>query len=229
VGEWRSGVKEGEGFIQFDDGRKLYGDFIDNSLVKTQKLVLPEDSVYEGDVSQEGLRDGEGRLYDSNHELIYSGSWKNDKMKDGVMRETLPYDVVHVRKYLKGTMSRTGKYTWPDGSVFTGRMENGKKVGFGRFVWANGSDYEGDWENDNRHGKGTYQHNGICYHGSWVNDSLHGQGTISREGYSMDCSWRSGELYGESTETNQDQEVVRKYWREGKEVTWSSWYWSFEA
>jgi len=38
--------------------------------------------------------------------------------------------------------------TWPDGSVFTGTFQDGKRHGSGSMKWADGRFYEGEWAFD---------------------------------------------------------------------------------
>jgi hypothetical protein len=73
---------------------------------------------------------------------FYSGCWKNDCF-DGV-----------------------GKYVYPDGSVYVGEFEKGKRSGVG-VLRGNGMKYQGQWANDMQNGKGKAYFNGYVYEGHW--------------------------------------------------------------
>lgn len=97
----------------------------------------------------------------------------------------------------------------PDGSLYTGEMQNnlphgkghlkyiqpnefliyegnfaqGKKNGRGHLIYANRDSYEGQWINDTMTGKGTYQYaqpNEFGFYvGDWINGKMHGFGKIT--------------------------------------------------
>ncbi|MBN1500261.1 MAG: hypothetical protein JW982_08900 [Spirochaetes bacterium] len=74
----------------------------------------------------------------------------------------------------------TGKYTWKNGSYYTGEWKDGKRSGNGIFYYSNGSIYDGQWENDKRNGTGTlkvYENKKLIgkYTGKWVDDEMHGE------------------------------------------------------
>jgi len=45
-------------------------------------------------------------------------------------------------------VSGEGAETYPDGEVYVGSWENGKKSGRGTLIYANGNEWHGDWEDD---------------------------------------------------------------------------------
>lgn len=52
------------------------------------------------------------------------------------------------------------------------------KHGFGKYTWQNGSSYSGGWSEDMMHGHGTYTfENQDSYTGAWENDAKCGVGT----------------------------------------------------
>jgi len=70
-----------------------------------------------------------------------------------------------------------GRYTWPDGSNYTGDFVNGKFHGQGAYAWADGKKYVGEFKNDKRSGRGTFSWpNGATYRGEWENGKKVGYG-----------------------------------------------------
>ena len=69
------------------------------------------------------------------------------------------------------------KHTYPDGGVYEGNWEEGKRNGKGKHTYSNGNTYDGDWKNDKRNGKGksTYP-SGAVYEGDFKDDKRNGKG-----------------------------------------------------
>ena len=64
-------------------------------------------------------------------------------------------------------------YTYSNGDMYVGAMEDGLRVDHGRCTYANGDVYEGDWLNDRRHGEGVFiGRDRVRYRGNWVDGEL---------------------------------------------------------
>jgi len=63
--------------------------------------------------------------------------------------------------------------TCPDGSVYNGEWEDGKRHGQGIYRYINGDYYDGEWKDGRKHGKGFYlfANQGIMYDGKDMSSS----------------------------------------------------------
>lgn len=76
-----------------------------------------------------------------------------------------------------------GKYTFPDGEIYDGSFQNGKKEGYGKQVFPNGEKYEGQWHDGKKHGRGTYTWaDGDTYEGDWKDGKRCGRGKVIQYG-----------------------------------------------
>ncbi len=64
-------------------------------------------------------------------------------------------------------MHGKGVFTWPDGRVYDGNYENGKKSGFGTYVWSEKKKYTGYWKDGRQHGKGAMVTDTEVKKGEW--------------------------------------------------------------
>ena len=95
-----------------------------------------------------------------------------------------------------------GRYTWPDGSSYTGNFLKGKFHGQGTYAWADGKKYTGGFKNDQRDGVGTYTWpNGANYKGEWENGKKAGYGIYTfPDGRKSTGLWENGVLSQEMEE-----------------------------
>ena len=70
------------------------------------------------------------------------------------------------------------KIIFPEGEIYEGGWDSGKKNGFGTFTYSDGSKYIGEWKYGLKDGNGikTYP-DGRKYIGQWINGEINGQGT----------------------------------------------------
>lgn len=134
------------------------------------------------------------------------------------------------------------QYTYPDGGMYTGYMENGKRVGDdGIFIVPNFYVYKGHWYNDKKNGLGIQTFfDGKRYSGTWVDDNMTGYFTCKygpnhyyqgfmkngkREGvgeYSDGAGikysgyWHNNKLHGEATIVYPNADTVNGLWENGK-------------
>lgn len=74
----------------------------------------------------------------------------------------------------------TATIIFPDGTHFSGKINNRKISGQGTMDFYNGDKYIGNFENGVRCGDGNYYwQNGDVYRGNWINDEPYGQGTYT--------------------------------------------------
>ena len=105
-----------------------------------------------------------------------------------------------------------GKYTWPDGSRYTGDFLNSKFHGQGTYAWADGKKYVGGFENDKRSGFGTYTWpNGASYRGEWENGKKAGYGIYTfPDGRKSIGIWENGTLSQEMEEAEVEKLMASK-------------------
>jgi hypothetical protein len=69
------------------------------------------------------------------------------------------------------------KHIYPDGAVYEGSWEEGKRNGKGKYTFSNGDTYDGDWKDDKINGKGKYTWpNGGVYEGDFKDTKKNGKG-----------------------------------------------------
>lgn len=77
-------------------------------------------------------------------------------------------------------MQGDGLFQWPDGRIYYGTFEGGKKHGKGIFMWPNGHTYVGDFKQDECQGLGKiYYPDGKIFEGNWAAGKKNGSCTYS--------------------------------------------------
>ena len=92
------------------------------------------------------------------------------------------------RRHLRGTMR------YSNGYVYVGEWKHGTIHGRGRFVTGRGEEYDGEWIEGQRHGRGRAVYlDGGTYEGEFWAGHRHGAGKmIFADGCSFDGAWRHG-------------------------------------
>jgi len=152
--------------------RAKFPGLFDSKVRAQQKIMLPDGTLYEGEIDDDGKPDGLGRLRLQNgtdqsgewhHGEAYRltgtwvapdgtkevGVWNRDGTKCG---GTINWP--DGRKYegdwriIEGTPERphgTGVMTWPDGHTYTGQFRDGEMDGPGKMTWPDGRVQSGSW------------------------------------------------------------------------------------
>ena len=133
-------------------------------------------------------------------------------------------------------------YTYSDGSMYTGYMENGKRIGDdGILIVPNKSVFRGRWSNDKKNGPGFLKfEDGQYFSGTWVDDVMTGfftckygpghyyQGLMKngkREGMGEYCNasgtkysgyWHNNKLHGKATIIYSNGSIVNGLWENGE-------------
>jgi hypothetical protein len=165
-GEIKNGMPDGRGTVVM-----LY-DWTDK---EKPKLPLNDrtkgELIYEG-AFKNGLRDGEGKLYEDNT-LIYEGAFVRG-LREG-KGKAYKDNTVYEGPFVKDVKEGEGKiYDAYRTLIFEGTFRNDKKNGYGKQYNKYGKlQYEGEFRNDMRHGYGRlYHEDGITsyYQGEFVED-----------------------------------------------------------
>ena len=62
---------------------------------------------------------------------------------------------------------------YKNGSVYVGKVKDGKMNGRGTYTFSNGSKYEGEYKDGKSDGRGEYTHSdGSKYEGEWKDDEF---------------------------------------------------------
>jgi len=121
--------------------------------------------------------------------------------RHGKGRAELPNGDVYNGDYENGKRHGKGVYKFKkSGAKYDGSWEEGKKQGEGTFTYPDGSIYEGTWTDDLRSGTGTYTYpNGDTYEGGWANGAKDGYGvyTYAETGSKYEGAWSNGKRHGD--------------------------------
>lgn len=109
----------------------------DSAKQRSDSFIFPNGDRYEGEflVTDEGqiMRHGHGRHTSADEQLIYDGTWDNDKMHGNgrlIHGNGASYDGEFRLNFFEGL----GTYTWPDGAQYTGLWERSKAAGKAEFT-----------------------------------------------------------------------------------------------
>ncbi len=171
-GQWKDGLKHGNGKFTWEDGGAYEGQWKDGLMHGNGKYTFKSGNTYEGQFENE-KRHGNGK-YTFKEGDTYEGGYKNDK-KHG-----------------------NGKYTFKEGDTYEGGYKNNKRHGNGKYTWKDGTAYEGQWKDGLKHGNGKYTFKeGDTIEGQFENNIL----TDIDKKFLSNFMWtmfkhRSGQLYG---------------------------------
>lgn len=182
-------------FLKYDRTyAPTYSTFYSNYPSYSWSNTYNRDSIYFGELSEDGLRHGYGEITYANGD-IYKGNWINDK-QDGrgvyLWKEYGRYE----GDFVDGKMQGNGKRVYQSGNVYIGQFVDGKKHGQGTMKYANGDEYNGQWDDDYMHGRGTYTWSqGDSFTGKFVKDRREGKGTLTlASGEVIEAEWLSGKM-----------------------------------
>lgn len=155
----------------YADGSLYCGEFMDDADGFSTGMMIPPDGseigdcpgawVYIGGFSN-GLKSGDGLLFDSNGTLIYAGTFKDNKPMD-----SYPVDYSDVLS-ISFAVSELD-----DGSIYVGMLDTGVSKGLGLYLWPSGDAWYGSWQNGLQNGEGIQIHNdGTFLLGTWQDGEL---------------------------------------------------------
>ena len=101
------------------------------------------------------------------------------------------------------------------------RNEDGQRHGNGICTYNNGDKYIGEWREDYRHGNGMYiLANGEKYIGEYKDDKRNGHGEYTfPEGQKYIGEWKDDKRDGHGEYTLTDGTVVKKFYKDGEEIS----------
>lgn len=114
-GEWRNGLPHGYGQVIYINGGYFQG-YFDNgvSLCNDGIFIYPDGTFYRGQI-KDSSANGNGILVYKNGEMVYVGTWLNDK-PHGHGKEEYKDGSIYLGNFIEGVKEGTGKFRWADGS-----------------------------------------------------------------------------------------------------------------
>ena len=139
TGEFKKGMRDGEGFMTMPGGRTLKGRFQHNTVFEGT-YTYPDGKVYIGQWElrerngRGTLKYADGRVYDGE----FKSGWRHGK---GTL--TWPSGRKYEGDFVRGSRTGKGTLTYPDGRVYTGDFVDGEQTGRGVMTLPGGNRLEG--------------------------------------------------------------------------------------
>ena len=143
TGEFKNGMRDGEGFMTLPGGRTLKGLFRNNSIFEGT-YTYPNGEVFTGQWEFQE-RNGLGTLKYADGR-VYVGEFK-DGLRHGKGTLTWPSGRKYEGDFVRGSRTGKGTLTYPDGRVYTGDFVDGEQNGQGMMTLPGGKRQEGKFVN----------------------------------------------------------------------------------
>lgn len=159
-GDFKNGVKEGQGVYTFINGDKYTGEWKGNLQHGIGKTEYAKGGKYYGKYVK-GKREGEGVFNYANGD-IYSGSWKNN-LKHGKGTYIVNACKLEGNNYMKivGNWDRgeiiNGKWLFPDNTSYEGLYEKNLPKSYGTWSFSNGNLNIGEYKHSEARDLATKQ------------------------------------------------------------------------
>jgi hypothetical protein len=175
-GEFREGVKHGQGVYTWDNGNRYEGFFANDVPEGIGKYVFATGDTYQGEMKAGSLT-GRG-IY-----VTKAGDTQEGTFVDARLNGVGIYRFANGDRYegetSQGRLHGKGRYYIQGGDRIEGAFVDGKAQGKGVYYFANGDRYEGDLEASELTGKGAYYyHSGLKYEGEVRRGQPNGKGTF---------------------------------------------------
>ena len=200
-GEYRDGLKQGQGTYTWENGNRYEGPFVDDRPSGIGKYTFPNGDVYVGDVVA-GVITGRG-TYTAKNGDVFEGSFLDGKLHGvGIFRFTTgdryEGEVAEGRPqgkgryftkggdrieapFVDGRPQGKGTYQFANGDRYEGDIRGSELTGTGAYFYASGLKYEGEMRRGQPEGKGTFWfHDGSRFEGSFENGLARARGEIVR-------------------------------------------------
>ena len=175
-GEFKEGLKQGEGTYEWDSGLRYEGEFDADRPNGKGKFRFPNGDTYEGDVKA-GVVAGRG-IY-----VTKGGDRIEGSFADGRANGSGIYRFASGDRYegemVAGEPRGKGRYFSKSGDRIEGQFVGGRPQGNGTYFFANGDRYEGEMKDGALSGQGAYFYaSGQKYEGELLNALPQGKGTF---------------------------------------------------
>ena len=173
-GEFREGLKEGQGVYVWDNGNRYEGPFAHDAPNGIGKYTFANGDVYTGEI-KEGSLTGRG-TYATKGGDNFEGTFVNGTLQ-GIGTQRFASGDRYEGEIAKGKAQGKGRYFGADGHRVEGEFIDGLPHGKGVYHFANGDRYEGDIDHSALTGRGAYFYkSGSKYEGQMVNGQPSGEG-----------------------------------------------------
>lgn len=169
----------------------------DYQIRRVPSLAFADGSAYVGDLNEEGLMHGAGRLQ------WVDGSYYQGEFKAGMIQGKgswfVPDDYTYQGEVEKGYFNGQGEIKYNNGDQYLGQFELGEMQGQGSYQTSKGDIYTGTFLRGKFTGQGRYEEStGISYEGGFKDWRPHGKGIkIDAKGNQWQGEFNSGLLSGE--------------------------------
>ncbi|XP_057312206.1 radial spoke head 1 homolog [Hydractinia symbiolongicarpus] len=137
---------------------------------------------------------------------VYDGDRNADGARHGHGKACFPNGDIYEGEYEDGKRNGCGSYKFK-AAKYVGKYSNGKRQGDGQMYYPDGSTYNGQWNDGDKNGVGVYTYpNGDVYEGEWKDDQKHGKGvyTYKSTGTQFKGHWSQGVREGHAEWINND-------------------------
>ncbi len=141
TGEFKKGLRDGEGFMILPGGRTLKGRFKYNEAFEGT-YTYSDGKVYTGQWELRE-RNGRGTMKYADGRL-YEGEFRSG-LRHGQGAMTWPSGRRYEGDFSKGRRTGKGSMTYPDGRVYTGDFLDGERTGHGVMTFPDGKRIEGSF------------------------------------------------------------------------------------
>ncbi len=125
-GQWAEGVFDGKGTLVYNDGSMYQGEFKDG-LMCGGTYIYADGISYRGSW-EHGVMSGQGRLFDQNGKLMFSGKWNNGQ-KHGEGTSYYSNSEYEEAIYVEGEKNGPATYYFNTGAYAKGKYIDDKKEG----------------------------------------------------------------------------------------------------
>ena len=117
-----------------------------------------------------------------------------------------------------GALHGPGTVRFPNGDVYEGSLDRGRRSGAGTLGFADGRRYSGTWADDRPEGEGVFTYpNGDRYEGNYRRGLRHGQGVLTTHaGARYDGEWASDREHGQGRREWPDGRIYEGAFRDGR-------------
>ncbi len=175
-GEFKDGLKQGEGKYEWDSGLRYEGEFDADRPNGKGKFRFPNGDTYEGDVKA-GVVAGRGVYVTKGGDRI-EGSFADGRANGPGIYRFASGDR-YEGEMVAGEPRGKGRYFTKSGDRIEGQFAGGRPQGNGTYFFANGDRYEGEMKDGALSGQGAYFYSsGQKYEGELVNALPQGKGAF---------------------------------------------------
>jgi len=165
-------MKDGQGEITFANNDLYNGQLVGSTISGTGIMQYVNGDVYAGQWKN-NQRDGKGTMhFEDGTEL--SGKWNGDEYQADWSALGYRGDRTAAADCNAGCGDGTGKYRYPNGTLYYGQVKNSQPAGKGTVVYSNGNIYHGNYSDHQPEGLGIMHYaDGEMHGGVWRGGNMY--------------------------------------------------------